>query len=48
MNNATSTAKVKIKGYKKFVKRIRKMRKEVNQLNDSLEKTDELKEKLCL
>lgn len=48
MSNATSTAKVKIKGYKKFVKRIRKMRKEVNQLNDSLEKTDELKEKLCL
>lgn len=46
MNNATSTAKVKIKGYKKFVKRIRKMRKEVNQLNSSLEKTDELKTKL--
>lgn len=46
MNNATSTAKVKIKGYKKFVKRIRKMRKEVNQLNSSLEKTAELKTKL--
>ena len=48
MQGETSTAKIKIKGYKKFVKRIRKMRKEVNQLNDSLEKTDELKEKLCL
>ena len=48
MSNATYTAKVKIIGYKKFVKRIRKKRKEVNQLNDSLEKTDELKEKLCL
>lgn len=46
MNNATSTAKVKIKGYKKFVKRIRKMRKEVNQLNSSMEKTAELKTKL--
>lgn len=46
MSNATSTAKVKIKGYKKFVKRIRKMRKEVNQLNGSLEKTVELKTKL--
>ena len=46
MSNATSTAKVKIKGYKKFVKRIRKMRKEVNQLNGSLEKTAELKIKL--
>ena len=46
MSNATSTAKVKIKGYKKFVKRIRKMRKEVNQLNSSMEKTAELKTKL--
>ena len=46
MNNATSTAKVKIKGYKKFVKGIRKMRKEVNQLNSSMEKTAELKTKL--
>lgn len=46
MSNATSTAKVKIKGYKKFVKRIRKMRKEVNQLNGLLEKTVELKRKL--
>ncbi len=46
MSNATSTAKVKIKGYKKFVKRIRKMRKEVNQLNGLLEKTVELKTKL--
>ena len=46
MNNATSTVKVKIKGYKKFVKRIRKMRKEVNQLNSSMEKTAELKTKL--
>ena len=46
MSNATSTAKVKIKGYKKFVKRIRKMKKEVNQLNGSLEKTAELKTKL--
>ena len=46
VSNATSTAKVKIKGYKKFVKRIRKMRKEVNQLNGLLEKTVELKTKL--
>ena len=48
MSRATSAAKVKIKGYKKFMKRIGKMRKEVNRFNDSLEKTYELKEKLCL
>ena len=46
MNKKVSTAKVKIKGYKKFMKRIEKMRKEVNQLNSSLEKTAELKTKL--
>ena len=46
MSNATSTAKVKIKGYKKFVKRITKMRKEVNPLNALVEKTVELKTKL--
>lgn len=46
MKGATSTAKIKIKGYKKFMKRIRKMRKEVNQLNGYLEKTVELKTKL--
>lgn len=46
MEYPTTTAKVKIKGYKKFKKRIRKMRKEVNQLNGSLEKAVELKTKL--
>ena len=46
MRDASSTAKVKIKGYKKFMKRVSKMRKEVNQLNSSLEKTAELKAKL--
>ena len=46
MDNAASTKKVKIKGYKKFMKRIRKMQKEVNQLNRSLEKAAELKVKL--
>ena len=48
MNKKVSTAKVKIKGYKKFMKRIGKMRKEVHQLSRSLEKAVELKKKLCL
>ena len=46
MNKKVYTAKIKIKGYKKFMKRIGKMKKEVHQLNRSLEKAVELKAKL--
>mgnify|MGYP005764504831 CR=1 FL=1 len=46
MNEKVSAVKVKIKGYKKFMKRIGKMKKEVHQLNRSLEKAVELKAKL--
>lgn len=39
-------AKVQVKGCKKFMKKIKRMRKEVNQLNRSLKKAAELKTKL--
>lgn len=46
MKEKTPTVTVKIKGYKKFCRKVREMREEIEQLNASLEKTVELKEKL--
>ena len=45
MNKKTATT-IKIKGYKKAKKQIKKMRKEIENLNSSLEKTVEIKKKL--
>lgn len=42
----TKKASIKLKGYKKFVKRIRRIHKEINQLNRELKKSVELKERL--
>lgn len=39
-------ASVKIKGYKKFRKRVRRLQEDTKQLNRELEKAVELKEKL--
>ena len=47
-NERESSAKIKIKGYKKFVKKVRKMKKEIMKLNSELEKTVELKKKINL
>lgn len=46
MEYPTATAKVKIKGYKKFMKRIRKIRKELIKFNRELERSVELEKKL--
>ena len=43
MNKRPYSAMVKIKGYKKFMKRVKRMRKETEKLNKSLGKTVELK-----
>lgn len=41
-----AVASVKIKGYKKFRKRVRRLQEDTKQLNRELEKAVELKEKL--
>lgn len=46
MNKKTATVTIKIKGYKKAKKQTKKMRKEIENLNSSLEKTVEIKKKL--
>lgn len=46
MEKPTTTAKVKIRGYKKFMKRIRKIRKELIKFNRELERSVELEKKL--
>lgn len=43
MNEHSHSETVKIKGYKKFMKRVKRMRKETEKLNKLLEKTVELK-----
>lgn len=43
MNKCMNNATVRIKGYKKFMKRAKKIRKEIEKLNKSLKKTVELK-----
>lgn len=43
MDKRTCNVTVKIRGYKKFMKRAKRMRKEIEKLNKSLEKTVELK-----
>lgn len=42
-NKKVSEINVTIKGYKKFMKRIRKMRREIEKLNKTMERTVELK-----
>lgn len=46
MENPTAAAEVKIRGYKKFMKRIRKIRKELIKFNRELERSVELEKKL--
>lgn len=46
MENPTAAAKVKIRGYKKFIKRIRNIRKELIKFNRELERSVELEKKL--
>lgn len=45
-NKKKQSIRIRIKGYKKFMKRIRKMRKESIKLNRALQKSVELKERL--
>ena len=40
------TGKIKIKGYKKFISKIHKMKKEIKKLNREMKRSVELKEKL--
>ena len=42
----TQTAKVKLKGYKKFMRRIRNIRKETEKLNRTIERAAELRKEL--
>ena len=42
----TQTAKVKLKGYKKFMRRIRNIRKETEKLNRTIERAVELRKEL--
>lgn len=46
MDENTMTAKIKIKGYKKFMRKVRKMKKEVKKLNREMRQSVELKKKL--
>lgn len=41
----TQTAKIKLKGYKKFMRRIRNIRKETEKLNRAMERTVKLRKK---
>lgn len=43
METQIAKAHIKVKGYKKFVKRIKKMRMELEKLNRTMERTAELK-----
>mgnify|MGYP001852038765 CR=1 FL=1 len=42
----TEKIKIKIKGYKKFISKIHKMKKEIKKLNREMKRSVELKEKL--
>lgn len=42
----TQTAKIKLKGYKKFMRRIRNIRKETEKLNRTIERAVELRKEL--
>lgn len=45
-NLKTQTAKIKLKGYKKFMRRIRNIRKETEKLNRTIERAVELRKEL--
>ena len=42
----SETARIKLKGYKKFMKRIRNIRKETEKLNRTIERAVELRKEL--
>ena len=42
----TQTSKIKLKGYKKFMRRIRNIRKETEKLNRTIERAVELRKEL--